>query len=129
MAKRMKRMPPEMEMTHGWSVCGTNKRVFHDEDLNGEENEENAAGDGDDAGRQHAREVVPAQNSAERRYDVPCSRAENHYRIRERAEGSRTGGDGMGSGESDRGELRPVAPLGEEDHDERLEDDLRMRGV
>ena len=46
MAKRMKRMPPEMEMTHGWSVCGTNKRVFHDEDLNGEEN---AAGDGDDA--------------------------------------------------------------------------------
>ena len=124
-----KRMPPEMETTHGWSVCGTNKRDFRDEDLNGEENEENAAGDGDDAGRQHAREVVPSQNSAERGYDVSCSRAENHYSVRERAEGSRTGGDGMGSGESNRGELRPVAPLGEEDHDERLEDDLRMRGV
>lgn len=40
----------------------------------------------------------------------------------------RTGGDGVGSGEGDRGELRPVAPLGEEDHDERLEDDLRGRG-
>ena len=42
-----KRMPPEMETTHGWSVSGTNKRDFRDEDLNGEEN---AAGDGDDAG-------------------------------------------------------------------------------
>ena len=46
MAKRVKRMPPEMEMTRRWSVCGTNKRVFHDEDLNGKEN---AARDGDNA--------------------------------------------------------------------------------
>ena len=44
-----KRTPPEMEMTHRWSVCGTNKRVFRDEDLNGEESEENATRDGDDA--------------------------------------------------------------------------------
>ena len=84
MAKRMKSTPPEME----WSVCGTNKGVFHDEDLNGKQNEEDTARDGDDAGRQHAREVVPSQNTAERGYDIPCSRAENHYSVREWAEGA-----------------------------------------
>ena len=33
----------------------------------------------------------------------------------------------MGSGESDRGELRPISPLGEKHHDERFENDLRVR--